>query len=71
MVCTALETCIDALEATGQVAALDLDRLHDTLYALESLTYFQGNMTRVSLLPSLRVWASGLPPVTALLLPCI
>ena len=54
MVCTALETSIDALEATGQVAAPDLDRLHDTLYALESLTYFQGNMARVALLSSLR-----------------
>ena len=47
MVCTALKTSVDALEATGQVAAPDLGRLHDTLYALESLTYFQGNMARV------------------------
>ena len=71
VVCTALETSIDALEASGQVAAPDLDRLHDTLYALESLTYFQGNMARVALLSSLREWASGHSPVTACLLPCI
>ena len=71
MVCTALATCIDALEATGQVAAPDLDRLHDTLYALESLTYFQGNMARVSHPPSLREWASGPSPVTAFLLLCV
>ena len=71
MVCTALKTCIDALEATGQVAAPDLDRLHDTLYALESLTYFQENMARVALPSILREWASCPFSVTAFLLPCI
>ena len=43
----ALGMSIDALEATEQVAAPDLERLHDTLYALESLTYFQRNLAEV------------------------
>ena len=65
MVCTALKTSIAALEATGQVAALDLERLHDTLYALESLAYLQGNMARVRILASLRKGASAPSPITA------
>ena len=47
MVSVALRMSIDALEATEQVAAPDLERLHDTLYALESLTYFQRNVAEV------------------------
>ena len=43
----ALRMSIDALEATEQVAAPDLERLHDTLYALESLSYFQRNIAEV------------------------
>ena len=46
----ALGMSIDALEATEQVAAPDLERLHDTLYALESLTYFQTNFAEVIIL---------------------
>jgi len=49
VVFVALRTSIDALEATEQVATPDLERLHDTLYALESLTYFQRNIAEVSL----------------------
>ena len=43
----ALQTSIDALTATEQVAMPDLERLHETLYALEGLTYFQKNMAEV------------------------
>ena len=46
----ALGMSIDALEATEQVAAPDLERLHETLYALESLTYFQTNFAEVIIL---------------------
>jgi len=54
----ALRTSIDALEATEQVATPDLERLHDTLYALESLTYFQRNIAEVSLSLQLRDMAA-------------
>lgn len=56
----ALNTTIDALEATEQVPATDLERLRDTLYALESLTYFQKTLAQVPIshlwpfLPSLQ-----------------
>ena len=47
VVFVALQTSIDALTATEQVAMLDLERLHETLYALEGLTYFQKTMAEV------------------------
>lgn len=47
----ALQTSIDALTATEQVAMPDLDRLHETLYALEGLTYFQKTMAEVGDFP--------------------
>ena len=47
----ALQTSIDALTATEQVAMPDLERLHETLYALEGLTYFQKNMAEVCEFP--------------------
>lgn len=50
MVFLALRMSIDALEATEQVAMPDLERLHNTLYALESLTYFQQNVAEVMIL---------------------
>lgn len=58
VVFVALRTSIDALEATEQVATPDLERLHDTLYALESLTYFQRNIAEVSLSLQLRDMAA-------------
>lgn len=44
---TSLALCIDAVEATGQVGASDLQRLHETLYALQTLTYLQRTCRRV------------------------
>ena len=52
VVFVALQTSIDALTATEQVAMPDLERLHETLYALEGLTYFQKNMAEVCNVPS-------------------
>ena len=48
----ALQTSIDALTATEQVALPDLERLHETLYALEGLTYFQKTMAEVGGFPN-------------------
>ena len=50
----ALQTSIDALTATEQVAMPDLERLHETLYALEGLTYFQKNVAEVCDVPIAR-----------------
>ena len=47
----ALQTSIDALTVTEQVAMPDLERLHETLYALEGLTYFQKTMAEVGDFP--------------------
>ncbi len=51
VVFVALQTSIDALTATEQVALPDLERLHETLYALEGLTYFQIKMAEVCHFP--------------------
>ncbi len=67
MVFLALRMSIDALEATEQVAAPDLERLHDTLYALESLTYFQRSLAEVtSATPSPFKWFAALKGGTVL-----
>lgn len=45
-----LGQCVDAVEATGQVGASDLQRLEETLYALRTLAYLQPNISQVSCL---------------------
>lgn len=43
-----LSLCVNAVEATGQVAVSDLQRLEETLYALRTLAYLQPNIRQVS-----------------------
>lgn len=42
-----LSLCVDAVEATGQIGASDLQRLEETLYALRTLAYLQPNISQV------------------------
>lgn len=39
---------MNAVEATGQAAASDLERLEETLYALRTLAYLQPSISEVS-----------------------
>jgi hypothetical protein len=59
-----MDLVIDAVEATGQVGASDLLRLHETLYALQTLSYLQSTCKQVGC-PCLPSSFSGPRPYAA------